>query len=97
MDIGSSHRGQASTQCLISKWPNIIPVHTLPRDSWSSKDTAREAVTPFQWKFTPKNAMIPVITIVGMHVSILSGGTVIIENIFNLPGHHGWPSGLVSR
>ncbi len=33
-----------------------------------------------------KNALIPVITIVGLYVPVLIGGTVIIEQIFNLPG-----------
>ncbi len=33
-----------------------------------------------------KNALIPVITIIGFQVPILVGGTVIIEKIFNLPG-----------
>ena len=33
-----------------------------------------------------KNALIPVITIVGMQLPILIGGTVIIEQIFNIPG-----------
>jgi peptide/nickel transport system permease protein len=33
-----------------------------------------------------KNAMIPVITIIGMQVPTLVGGTVIIENIFSLSG-----------
>ncbi len=33
-----------------------------------------------------KNAMIPVVTMVGMQLPILVGGSVIIENIFNLPG-----------
>ena len=33
-----------------------------------------------------KNALIPVITIMGIQVPFLIGGTVIIENIFNLPG-----------
>lgn len=33
-----------------------------------------------------KNALIPVITIVGLQLSILVGGTVIIETIFGLPG-----------
>ena len=33
-----------------------------------------------------KNALIPVITIVGMMVPMLIGGTVIIEQIFVLPG-----------
>jgi peptide/nickel transport system permease protein len=33
-----------------------------------------------------KNALIPVITMIGMQVPILVGGTVVIEQIFNLPG-----------
>lgn len=33
-----------------------------------------------------KNALIPVITIIGLQVPILIGGTVIVEQIFNLPG-----------
>ena len=33
-----------------------------------------------------KNAMIPVITIVGLQLPVLIGGTVIMERIFNLPG-----------
>ena len=33
-----------------------------------------------------KNALIPVITLIGLHLPILVGGSVIIENIFALPG-----------
>jgi peptide/nickel transport system permease protein len=33
-----------------------------------------------------KNALIPVITIIGWQLPLLIGGTVIIENIFGLPG-----------
>jgi len=33
-----------------------------------------------------KNAMIPVVTILGMQLSLTLGGTVIMESIFNLPG-----------
>jgi len=33
-----------------------------------------------------KNALIPVITIIGWQVPVLMGGTVIIEQIFCLPG-----------
>ncbi len=33
-----------------------------------------------------KNALIPVVTIVGLQVATLFGGTVILETIFNLPG-----------
>ena len=33
-----------------------------------------------------KNALIPVVTLIGMQLPILVGGAVIMENIFNLPG-----------
>ena len=33
-----------------------------------------------------KNALIPVITLIGLQLPILVGGTVIIEQIFSLPG-----------
>ncbi|MFG6114769.1 ABC transporter permease [Halobacillus sp. MO56] len=33
-----------------------------------------------------KNAMIPILTIIGMQIGTLLGGTVIIEQIFSLPG-----------
>ena len=33
-----------------------------------------------------KNALIPVVTLIGMELPILVAGSVIIENIFNLPG-----------
>lgn len=33
-----------------------------------------------------KNAFIPIITVVGMMINIIIGGTVIIETVFNIPG-----------
>ena len=35
---------------------------------------------------TIKNALIPVITLIGMQLPLLVGDAVIMENIFNLPG-----------
>jgi len=37
-------------------------------------------------RHTLKNALIPVVTVIGWQVPILVGGTVIIEQIFSLPG-----------
>ena len=37
-------------------------------------------------RHTIKNALIPVVTLIGLQVPILVGGSVIMENIFNLPG-----------
>jgi peptide/nickel transport system permease protein len=38
------------------------------------------------WRHALPNALIPVVTIVGMQFSFLLAGTVIIENVFTLPG-----------
>lgn len=37
-------------------------------------------------KHALKNAILPIITIIGMIYSVLLGGTIIIESIFNIPG-----------
>jgi peptide/nickel transport system permease protein len=38
------------------------------------------------WRHAVPNAMIPVVTIIGLQFSFLLAGTVIIENVFTLPG-----------
>ncbi|MDR5651470.1 ABC transporter permease [Ruixingdingia sedimenti] len=38
------------------------------------------------WLHATPNALIPVITIIGLQFSFLMAGTIIIENVFNLPG-----------
>jgi len=52
------------------------------RTAWSKGIRERAVV----FRHALRNAMIPVITIVGLRVPILIGGTVIIEQIFALPG-----------
>jgi peptide/nickel transport system permease protein len=38
------------------------------------------------WCHAVPNALIPVITIIGLQFSFLLAGTIIVENVFNLPG-----------
>jgi peptide/nickel transport system permease protein len=52
------------------------------RTAWAKGLTERHVVI----RHTLKNAIIPVITITGMQARVLIGGTVIIEQIFVLPG-----------
>lgn len=52
------------------------------RTAWSKG--LRERVIIF--RHTIKNAMIPVITILGLQVGLIFGGSVLIETIFNIPG-----------
>jgi peptide/nickel transport system permease protein len=52
------------------------------RTAWSKG--LRERIVVF--RHAMKNALIPVVTIVGYQLPILIGGSVIIEQIFNLPG-----------
>jgi peptide/nickel transport system permease protein len=41
---------------------------------------------PVMYRHAMKNAMLPVITIIGLISGTLMGGTVLLENIFALPG-----------
>jgi peptide/nickel transport system permease protein len=41
------------------------------------------------WRHAFKNALIPIITVVGLQIGGLLGGAVVIEQIFGLPGI-GW-------
>ena len=52
------------------------------RTAWSKGLRERVVVI----RHTIKNALIPVITLIGLQLPILVGGSVIMENIFNLPG-----------
>ena len=38
------------------------------------------------WRHAVPNALIPVVTIIGLQFSFLLAGTIIIENVFTLPG-----------
>ena len=52
------------------------------RTAWSKGLKERAVVI----RHAIKNALIPVVTLVGLQLPILVGGSVIMENIFNLPG-----------
>ena len=52
------------------------------RTAWSKGLNERVVVI----RHAIKNALIPVVTLVGLQLPILVGGSVIIESIFNLPG-----------
>lgn len=42
--------------------------------------------TMIVWKHALKNALLPVITVVGLNFGSLLGGTILIESVFSLPG-----------
>ena len=52
------------------------------RTAWSKGLRERVVVV----RHAIKNALIPVITLTGLQLPVLIGGSVIMENIFNLPG-----------
>ena len=52
------------------------------RTAWSKGLRERAVIT----RHAVKNASIPVVTVIGMELPMLVGGSVIMENIFNLPG-----------
>jgi len=52
------------------------------RTAWSKGLTERVIIT----KHALKNGLIPVVTLAGMAVPMIVGGTVLIETVFNIPG-----------
>ena len=52
------------------------------RTAWSKGLRERVVII----RHSIKNALIPVVTLIGLQLPILVGGAVIMENIFNLPG-----------
>ncbi len=38
------------------------------------------------WKHAMRNALVPIITVIGMQIPMLFGGAVIIEQVFSWPG-----------
>ena len=52
------------------------------RTAWAKGLQERRVVL----RHVVKNALIPVVTLIGLQLPIIAGGSVIIETIFNLPG-----------
>lgn len=52
------------------------------RTAWAKGATTRRIV----FKHAMKNAAIPVVTVLGLQIGFLLGGSVIIEQIFSIPG-----------
>jgi peptide/nickel transport system permease protein len=52
------------------------------RTAWSKGLTERSVIV----KHALKNSLIPVVTLLGLHLRTLVGGSVLVEQIFNIPG-----------
>jgi peptide/nickel transport system permease protein len=52
------------------------------RTAWAKGQRPRGVV----WHHALKNAMLPVITVIGIEFAFLIGGLVVTETVFNLPG-----------
>ncbi len=68
------------------RWVRTMMLETLRQDyirtAWSKGLTERVVI----FRHALKNSLIPVITIFGYQIPLLVGGSVIIEQIFSLPG-----------
>src|SRR6267143_725432 len=52
------------------------------RTAWAKGQAERVVI----WRHALKNAMLPVVTIIGIEFAFLIGGLVVTETVFNLPG-----------
>ena len=49
------------------------------------------------WLHALRNALIPVVTTIGLQVSVLMGGAILTETIFSWPGIGKWMVDSISR
>ncbi len=75
--------GQAGTQLRITR---TMVLDTLRQDYIRTAYAKGVKQRDVLFKHAFRNAMIPVITIVGGSIGALVGGNVILENVFNIPG-----------
>jgi peptide/nickel transport system permease protein len=71
---------------VLARWTRSSVLETLREDyvrTARAKGLTRRAVL---WKHVLRNAMIPVLTILGLQFAFLISGTVVVENVFVLPG-----------
>jgi peptide/nickel transport system permease protein len=52
------------------------------RTAWAKGQRERAVV----WRHALKNAVLPVVTVIGIEFAFLIGGLVVTETVFNLPG-----------
>ena len=74
--------GAASTMRLTRTMMLEVLRQDYIRTAWAKGLRERVVIT----RHAIKNALIPVVTLIGLELPMLVGGAVIIENIFNLPG-----------
>jgi peptide/nickel transport system permease protein len=71
---------------VLARWTRSSVLETLREDyvrTARAKGLSRRAVL---WQHVLRNAMIPVLTILGLQFAFLISGTVVVENVFVLPG-----------
>ena len=71
---------------ILARVTHSAVLETLREDS---ERTARDkglSSNAALWRHAVRNALIPVVTILGLQLSFLLAGTIIIENVFYLPG-----------
>ncbi len=71
---------------VLARWTRSSVLETLREDyvrTARAKGLSRRAVL---WQHVLRNAMIPVLTILGLQFAFLISGTVVVEQVFVLPG-----------
>jgi len=52
------------------------------RTAWAKGQTGRIVI----WRHALKNALLPVVTVIGIEAAFLIGGLIVTETVFNIPG-----------
>ncbi|MCF7645556.1 ABC transporter permease [Bacillus subtilis] len=71
---------------LIARMTRSSMIEVLGQDFIRTARAKGVSVTAIYWRHALRNALIPIITIVGLNFGALIGGAVVTESVFNWPG-----------
>lgn len=71
---------------VLTRWTRSAVLETLREDYVRTARAKGLSCRAVLWRHVLRNAMIPVLTIMGLQFAFLISGTVVVENVFVLPG-----------
>ena len=76
----------AAVAAVMARFTRASFVEVLGEDFVRTARAKGASVSRALWRHAVPNALVPVITMLGLQISFLIGGAVLVENVFTLPG-----------
>jgi peptide/nickel transport system permease protein len=71
---------------ILTRWVRTAVLEVMREDFIRTARAKGMTSTQALWRHGLRNAAIPIVTVIGLQLSFLAGGVIVIENVFFLPG-----------